>query len=101
MELNEYEMTFTKGVHQTYDMLKELDHVDNDEDFWKVFAAINTRYTQLSDAMHCYYTLLRQDGGDTDNCSLTQELRNGLYLLDEKYIAIHDKVAEVSPFSPN
>lgn len=96
MELHEYEMKFVEGVHSTYEMLKELDEVDSDIEFWRVYAAIDASFTELEDARTNYYAILKNDGGDTEDCSLTHELRSGLYLLDEKYIAIWDKIAEVS-----
>ena len=96
MSLFEYEMKFTKGVHETHAMLDELDKATNDDHFWRVFGQISAGYRQLSDAMHAYYTLLRDHGDDTEHCSLTQELRYGLYLLDEKYEAILNKIHQVS-----
>ena len=96
MELHEYEMEFVKGVHSTYDMLKELNAVNNDADFWKVFGNIKASFDEIETARRSYYAELKKDGGDTQDCSLTHELTNGLYLLDEKYMAIWDTVLDVS-----
>jgi hypothetical protein len=96
MKLYEYEMEFVKGVHQTYDMLKDLDAVDNDADFWKVFGNIKTSFAEIETARRSYYAELKKNGGDIQDCSLTHELNNGLYLLDEKYMAIWDTVLDVS-----
>lgn len=90
--IHDYEMQFINGVHQTYDMLKELDEVTNDDDFWKVFGNIKTGFAEIENARRSYYAELK----DTENCSLTHELNNGLYLLDYKYSAILEKIAEVS-----
>jgi hypothetical protein len=92
MDISEYEAKFIKGVNQTYEMLKELDDVTNDDDFWKMFGNINTGFAEIENARRGYYTIL---GGDTENCSLTHELNNGLYCLDEKYLAILEHISEV------
>jgi hypothetical protein len=96
MQIYDYEMEFVKGVHQTYEMLKELDEVNNDAEFWKVYGNIKAGFVEIENARRSYYSELKKDGGDTQDCSLTHELTNGLYLLDEKYMAIWDTVLDVS-----
>jgi hypothetical protein len=92
MSLHEYETQFINGVNQTYEILKELDDLTNDDDFWKVFGNIKTGFAEIENARRGYYSIL---GGDTEKCSLTHELNNGLYCLDEKYLAILENISEV------
>jgi hypothetical protein len=96
MELHEYETQFINGVNQTYEILKELDEVNNDDDFWKVYRRIEVGFYELETAMRNYYTELTKDGGDIEDCSLTHELYHGLYLLNDKYLAIQEKMEELS-----
>jgi hypothetical protein len=90
-----YETKFISGVLETYEMLKELDEVQNDAEFWKVFGNIKAGFHELDDAVKNYYAELRKYGGDTKNCSLAYELNYGIYDLDDKYWAIRDKIAEI------
>jgi hypothetical protein len=96
--LHEYETQFINGVNRTYEMLKELDEVTNDEDFWKVFGEIKTGFHVLDDAATKYYAEMRLDGIERpyENCSLTYEILHGTQGLYDKYLAILDKIAEVS-----
>jgi hypothetical protein len=98
MLLHQYEMQFINGVNQTYDMLNELEEVTNDDDFWKVFGNIKTGFRELDDAATKYYAEMRVDGIERpyENCSLTYELLHGTQGLYDKYLAILDKIAEVS-----
>lgn len=89
-------MQFINGVNQTYEMLNELDEVQNDDDFWRVFGNIKTGFDQLDHALKSYYAELKKDGGDTENCSLTYEINHGIYNIDGKFAAIIDKIAEIS-----
>jgi hypothetical protein len=90
-----YETKFISGVLGTYEMLKELDEVQNDAEFWKVFGNIKAGFQELDDAVKNYYAELKKYGGDTKNCSLAYELNYGIYDLDDKYWAIRDKIAEI------
>ena len=96
MELHEYETKFIKSVNQTYAMLKELDDANNDDDFWKIYDNIKAGFAEIETARRCYYTILKNEGSDTQNCSLSQELINGLYFLDDKYLEILDRITEIS-----
>lgn len=99
MSLHDYETEFINGVNQTYELLKEVDEVKNDTEFWKVYRRIEVGFFELETARRNYYAELKKDGGDTENCSLTHELKHGVYLLDEKYMAIKDKMEELSKSS--
>ena len=96
MSITDYEMQFINGVNQTYDMLSELDEVQNDDDFWRVFGNIKAGFTKIDNAAKSYYGELKKNGGDTENCSLTYELNHGIYNIDYKLVAIMDKIAEIS-----
>jgi len=96
MDIHKYETKFIKGVLDTYNMLKELDEVQDDLDFWEVFGNIKVAFNELDSAVNNYYAELRKYGGDTKNCSLAYELNYGIYDLDDKYWAIRDKIAEIS-----
>jgi len=91
-----YEAKFISSTLETYDMLKKLDEVQNDAEFWKVFGNIKAGFKEISNAMKSYFDELKKDGGDTDNCSLAHELVHGIYNLDDKLWAIRDKIAEIS-----
>ena len=96
MELHEYETQFINGVNQTYELLKEVDEVKNDTEFWKVYRRIEVGLFELETAMRNYYKEFKKDGGDIEDSSLAHELSRGLNLLDEKYLAIKDKMEELS-----
>lgn len=98
MQIYDYETKFVAGVNKTYAMLGDLNEVQNDEEFWKVYDGIKVGFDELESARRGYYAILVNDGADTEDCSLTQELRNGLYFLDEKYVAILEKIEEISAF---
>ena len=98
MQIYDYETKFVAGVNKTYAMLGDLNEVQNDEEFWKVYDGIKVGFDELESARRGYYAILVNDGADTEDCSLTQELRNGLYFLDEKYVAIVEKIEEISAF---
>ena len=91
-----YEAKFISSTLETYEMLKKLDEVQNDAEFWKVFGNIKAGFEELEDAMKNYFEEVKKDGGDTDNCSLADELDYGIYDLDDKYWAIRDKIEEIS-----
>ena len=91
-----YETKFISSTLETYEMLKKLDEVQNDAEFWKVFRNIKAGFKEISNAMKSYFEELKKDGGDTDNCSLAHELVHGIYNLDDKLWAIRDKIAEIS-----
>jgi len=91
-----YETKFISSTLETYEMLKKLDEVQNDAEFWKVFGNIKAGFEELEDAMKNYFEELKKDGGDTENCSLADELDYGIYDLDDKYWAIRDKIEEIS-----
>jgi hypothetical protein len=99
MSLHEYESQFINGVNQTYELLKEVDEVKNDTEFWKMYRRIEAGFFELDTARRNYYAELKNNGGDPENCSLTHELEHGLYLLDEKYLAIQEKMEELSKSS--
>jgi hypothetical protein len=99
MSLHDYESQFINGVNQTYELLKEVDEVKNDTEFWKVYRRIEVGFFELDTARRNYYAELKNSGGDMENCSLTHELKHGLYLLDEKYLAIQEKMEELSKSS--
>ena len=98
MLLHQYEVQFIKSVNQTYAMLKELDEVTNDDDFWKVFGNIKIGLAEIETAAKSYYGELKKDGIEPpyENCSLTYELLHGTQGLDDKYWASLDKIEEVS-----
>jgi len=99
MDISEYEAKFIQGVLDTYEMLKTLDDVKNDDDFWKVFGDIKACFNELEAAATTYYAELKKDGGDTENCSLSYEFNNGIYNLYDKYWTIVDTIAQISPLA--
>ena len=96
--LAEYENRFIHMVIETYDMLKQLDKVKSDKEFWNVFEVIEAAYLEFNSAKKNYFELLTKDGGSVEGCSLIDEFENGTYSLDEKYYAIEDTVKEISDF---
>jgi hypothetical protein len=88
--IGDYEAKFINMVMETYDMLKELDEVKSDEEFWNVCEVIEAAYLEFESVKKNYFELLTRDGGSADGCSLIHEFENGIYCLNEKYSAIKD-----------
>ena len=61
-------------------------------EFIRMHREIKNQYKNINTAMDNYYKLLKQQGGDPKSCWLTDELENGIYCLDQMYIAIADVV---------
>jgi hypothetical protein len=85
MDIHVYEDKFIKGVLDTHTMLKKLDDVKNDEEFWEMVDEIKVGFDEINDARINYYTELKKNGIGPQDCSLTHELYHGIYCLDEKY----------------
>lgn len=93
-----YEQKFIDMVKDTYVILKKLDEVKNDEEFWSVFEVIEKSYIEFEKAKDNYYNLLRSDGGTAHGCSLNYEFEYGVDFLEDKYYAIKDTVNEIRVF---
>ena len=87
-----YEKIFVNRVLKTYHMLKELDDVKNEEEFYELFYRIEEAYLEIESAKKKYYDLLIRDGGTAYGCSLQHEFEYGVDCIDEKYNAIKDTV---------
>ena len=96
MLVGKYEMMTIDGIIKTYDMLVELDDVKNDEELSEVINRIKISYRDIEESMNNYFKLLKKMGGNPKNCSLVDELENGVYCLDEKYRAIFEIVEQFS-----
>ena len=96
--LGEYENRYINMVVETYDMLKDLDKVKSDEEFWNVFEVIEAAYLEFNSAKKNYFELLTKEGGSVEGCSLLHEIEYGMHCLDVKYYAIEDTVKEISDF---
>ena len=82
--IGDYEKKFIDGVIDTYYMLCDLDDVSSDEQFWKLFNAIEASYNEYETAKKNYFELLTRDGGTAKGCSLLYEINEGIYCLDQK-----------------
>ena len=82
--IGDYEKKFVDGVMDTYYMLCDLEDVSSDEQFWKLFNAIEASYNECETAKKNYFELLTRDGGTVEGCSLLYEIHEGMYCLDEK-----------------
>ena len=82
--IGDYEKKFVDGVMDTYYMLCDLEDVSSDEQFWKLFSAIEASYNECETAKKNYFELLTKDGGTAEGCSLLYEIHEGMYCLDEK-----------------
>ena len=87
-----YEQIFINRVLKTYPMLKELDEVKNDEEFYELFYRIEEAYLEIESVKKKYYDLLTRDGGTAYGCSLQHEFEYGVDCIQEKYNAMEDTV---------
>ena len=90
-----YEQMFIKLVLNTYPMLKDLDTVKNDEEFYELFSRIEDAYIDIESVKEKYYDLLTRDGGNAKHCSLHHEMEQGFDFLWEKYNAIKDIIQAI------
>lgn len=96
--IGEYEQKFYDMVTETYEMLKELDTVTSDEEFWNIFEVIEAAYLEFESTKKIYFDLLTRDGGSAEGCSLLDEFSHGIYCIDEKYDTIKDTIKEINDF---
>jgi len=87
--IGDYEARFINMVMETYDMLKELDEVKSDEEFWSVCEVIEAAYLEFDSAKRNYFELLTKEDITVEGCILIDEFENGL---TEKYSAIKDVI---------
>ena len=95
MSTNDYYNEVCDTVHATYPLLAPLYKLEiGSEEFIQLFQQIEGSYNKFNAARIAYYKILKEEGGDSRSCWLTDEFENGLSCLDEEYNSIEDVIQE-------
>ena len=95
MSTNDYYNEVCDTVHATYPLLAPLYKLEiGSEEFIQLFQQIERSYNKFNAARIAYYKLLKEEGGDSRSCWLTDEFENGLSCLGEEYTSIENVIQE-------